>query len=163
MGHGTRFTGQFNLDKTLTLEQYNILKDFANADHRNETGVPGNYCGWEPTRDGKAIVRAEHDFSFYDYDDWLKYLIVRFFEPWEYTLNGSVRWQGEETGDTGTLACEGNRVTMLKDEDIREQIERVRDDLLAWAGMHQDKCISESAMPRFREIMDRLERLTGWD
>ena len=165
MGYRTRFTGQFDLDKPLTLEQYNILTDFAETDHRkNELqGLPGAWCDWVPTRDGKAIKCANNDMSFYDFDEWLEWIIDHFLKPWGYTLNGTARWQGEEVGDTGTLSVRNNEVEMIKDEDAAEKLETIRDNFLAWAEQHQGNGISNEAMPRFREIMDALERLTGWE
>lgn len=120
MSYRTRFTGQFNLDKPLTLEQFNILNDFAERDHRHDelSDMPGFHCEWIPTKDGKALVYSDNEVSFYGYDKWLTYLIEHFLAPWGYTVNGSMRWQGEETGDTGTLTCTNNVVTMQKDEDL---------------------------------------------
>lgn len=38
----------------------------------------------------------------------------------------------------------------------RGQLEQIKTELLAWAGLHRGKTISEDAMPRFHEIIDRL-------
>lgn len=42
---------------------------------------------------------------------------------------------------------------------LRQNLEQVKTDLLAWAGLHRGKAISEEAMPRFHEIIDRFEEL----
>ena len=136
MSYHTKFTGQFNLDKPLTLEQFNILNDFAEADHRNDANVPGIWCDWAPSKDGKAIEWAENGVSFYSYDEWLTYLIKHFLHPWGYTLNGTVRWLGEETGDTGTLSVRDNVVTMLKDKESRSQTKELIIDALSIDGAH---------------------------
>lgn len=136
MSYHTKFTGQFDLDKTLTLEQFNILNDFAETDHRTEQGVPDIWCDWVPAKDGKAIACAGNDVSFYNYDEWLEYLIKHFLQPWGYALNGSARWQGEETGDTGTLSVRNNVVTMLKDEESRSQAEHYLIEALSNESAH---------------------------
>lgn len=122
MGYITRFSGQFDLDKPLTLEQYNTLVDFAKTDHRHDelSGMPGFWCDWIPTRDGKGIVYADRDTSFEPYTEWLSYIIERFLAPWGYTLNGSVRWQwqGAEISDTGILTVHNNVVSSVKDGDL---------------------------------------------
>ena len=50
--------------------------------------------------------------KFYEYVDWLKYLIKNFFEPSGYTLNGVVDFQGEEDDDCGKITVVNNKVTM---------------------------------------------------
>lgn len=69
-----------------------------------------------------------------------------------------------------TLNAFGECVKCVKQrrEDVREalekpsdkkQLEQIRTDLLAWAGLHRGKAISEEAMPRFHEIIDRLDAI----
>ena len=50
---------------------------------------PGLWCGWRPNEDGTVI---EHDGGekFYDYTEWIQYLVHHFLEPWGYKLNGDV-------------------------------------------------------------------------
>ncbi len=113
MGYTTQFEGQFNLDNPLALTQYNELEEFASRDHRNESGVPGYYCQWIPTKDGAAIEWDGNE-KFYSYVEWLEYIIEHFLEPWQLTLNGEVVWQGEEIGDIGVIAVKDNMVTAQK-------------------------------------------------
>jgi hypothetical protein len=42
---------------------------------------------------------------------------------------------------------------------MNKEIAQIRQDLLAWAGLHRGKAIDESAMPRFHELIDRLEQV----
>ncbi len=150
MSYNIKFAGQFQLDKTLTLEQFNTLNDFASTSHG---------CYWVPTKDGKAITSNNDSLSFYDFGDWLVRLIEHFLKPWGYTLNGSVRWQGAEVNDTGTLICRGNAVTMLQDKDRMKQLEQVKTDLLTWAGLYRGNGINEEVIPRFHEIIDEFSVL----
>lgn len=117
MGYTTRFDGQFNLDRPLTVPQYNQLKTFADTDHRNEAGVPGYHCDWIPTEDGMGIEHNGRE-NFYDYVEWLRYLINRFLMPWGITVSGEVVWQGEEISDRGTIAVTDSIVT--EQEYIRD-------------------------------------------
>lgn len=72
-------------------------------------GQPGLWCQWVPTDDGRAIEWSGHE-KFYDYRQWLVYLIEHFLKPWGYVLNGEVKWKGEVRGDVGTLVVEANDV-----------------------------------------------------
>lgn len=75
-------------------------------------GQPSLWCQWVPWGPtGIAWSRLE---KFYNYDTWLKYLIKHFLQPWGYTLNGSVQWQGEDPDDRGTLVVVNNAVRMRK-------------------------------------------------
>jgi hypothetical protein len=70
---------------------------------------PGLWCDWAPTEDRTGIEWNGTE-KFYHYTEWLDYIVQNFLEPWGYVLNGSVRWQGEEDSDIGTLVVENNVV-----------------------------------------------------
>jgi hypothetical protein len=70
---------------------------------------PGLWCQWIPTEDGRGIEWNQGE-KFYEYVEWLKYLIAHFLKPWGYVLSGRVTWQGEEHGDHGTIIVENNEV-----------------------------------------------------
>jgi hypothetical protein len=83
------------------------------VDHNNPPfEQPGLWCQWTPTKDGTG-VEWDGGEKFYDYVSWLKYLIKHFYQPWGYTLNGRITWQGEEHGDVGTIIVEDNMVTTV--------------------------------------------------
>lgn len=85
--------------------------DVRDANHP-PSGQPGLWCQWIPTEDGRAI---EHDGGekFYNYVEWIEYLIKHFLAPWGYLLNGSVEWNGEERKDFGTIRIIDNEITIL--------------------------------------------------
>jgi hypothetical protein len=83
------------------------------------SGQPGLWCHWAPGRDGQSLLWNGHE-KFYHYDQWLEYLIEHFFEPWGYSLEGTVRWVGEDPGDQGTIYVANNEVFVLPDETIEE-------------------------------------------
>lgn len=74
---------------------------------------PGWWCQWIPNDDNTAIVWDEGE-KFYDYIEWIQYMIKNFFEPWGYVLNGQVKWRGEDCSDTGIITIENNIVNVTK-------------------------------------------------
>lgn len=68
---------------------------------------PGLWCQWIPNEDGTAI-EWDGGEKFYEYKEWLVYLIENFLRPWGYVLNGEVEWQGEDREDRGVLIVENN-------------------------------------------------------
>ncbi len=74
---------------------------------------PGRWCQWVPTDDGTAIEWNGTE-KFYDYVEWIEYLIANFLKPWGYVLNGEVEWQGEERDDRGLIVIKKNKVTTKK-------------------------------------------------
>lgn len=128
MGYTTYFDGQINLDKVLTEEHKQILEDFANADHRDDKGMPGIWCQWVPNEEGGAI---EHDQGekFYEYIPWMKYLIDTFLKPWGYIANGAIEWDGEDSDDHGILEVTDNVVTsynlFVRAKEIEEGLNKV--------------------------------------
>ena len=61
-------------------------------------------------------------------DEWLRLLIVRFFQPNGYTLSGEVSWEGDQSGDTGAIHLDDNRVESVNDSisgDLAAQIRRL--------------------------------------
>jgi len=76
------------------------------------SGQPGLWCQWVPTHHvPSGHIEWDGGEKFYDYTDWIAYLIGHFLEPWGYTLNGEVRWFGEDREDFGVIRIVGNVVT----------------------------------------------------
>lgn len=70
---------------------------------------PGLWLKWEPTDDRKFLEWNGAE-KFYYYEEWLVYLIYKILAPNGYVLNGTVTWDGEETGDVGEITIRDNRV-----------------------------------------------------
>jgi hypothetical protein len=70
---------------------------------------PGLWCQWTPS-DDRMGIEWDCGEKFYNYTEWLVYLIHKVLAPNGYVLNGEVTWQGEETGDVGEIIVENNRV-----------------------------------------------------
>lgn len=109
MGYNTDFEGKFEFDEELDLETLNRLKEL-NKDRHDEGDFPGIWCQWEPTEDGKELKWDENE-KFYNYVEWLQYIINNIVKPKGYVLNGSVEWVGEERGDYGLIEVKDNVVT----------------------------------------------------
>lgn len=76
---------------------------------KGQPGFPGFWCQWTPNEDGTAIVWDGGE-KFYEYINWIKYLIENFLKPWGYVLNGEVEYQGEDRDDFGKIIVSSNQV-----------------------------------------------------
>lgn len=90
-------TGHAGQDKDASILDYN----------RPPEGQPGLWCQWI-VEDG--VLRWDEGEKFYSYVEWLDYMIEKFFEPWGYTLNGTVEWFGEDHDDRGRIVVTNNVV-----------------------------------------------------
>ena len=94
---GTGWAGQ---DSDTTVIDYN----------RPPSTQPGLWCQWVPTDDGSELVWDGGE-KFYNYVEWLQYLIDKILSPRGYTLNGECQWFGENRDDVGVIIVENNKVT----------------------------------------------------
>jgi hypothetical protein len=69
---------------------------------------PGLWCQWI-VNDGE--LEWDGNEKFYNYIEWLGYLIDHFFEPWGCKLNGDVEWQGEDSQDIGIIRITDNIIS----------------------------------------------------
>ncbi len=72
---------------------------------------PGLWCQWTPTEDGLEL-EWDGGEKFYNYTEWLFYLINKVLEPNGYILNGIVEYQGEEIGDNGEIEIVNNHIRL---------------------------------------------------
>lgn len=73
---------------------------------------PSLWCQWRPSDDG-WFIQWDGGEKFYNYVEWLEYLIKKVLAPNGYVLNGSISWSGEEQGDTGTIEVVDNKVGVI--------------------------------------------------
>ena len=97
------------LDHPLTDEHYKVLVDFNQEDHPEDPSTPDIWCQWRPTED-KTGIEWDDGEKFYDYTEWIEYLIEHFLKPWGYIVNGDVSWDGEESADLGVISVKDNVV-----------------------------------------------------
>jgi hypothetical protein len=72
---------------------------------------PGLWCQWTTNEEGTHLVWDGGE-KFYNYVEWLNYLINHFFEKWGVKLNGEITWEGEESEDMGKIVVVDNVVTV---------------------------------------------------
>lgn len=72
---------------------------------------PSLWCQWVITEDGK-FFKWDDGEKFYEYVEWLQYIIDNFLIPWGYVLNGEINWEGEEQGDLGIITTNDNQITL---------------------------------------------------
>lgn len=82
---------------------------------------PGLWCQWTPS-DDRMGIEWDCGEKFYHYTEWLVYLIHKILAPNGYVLNGTVTWQGEETGDVGEIIVENNRVYSQPWKDSKREV-----------------------------------------
>jgi hypothetical protein len=71
------------------------------------------WCQWEVSNKAsnkQQVLAWDGGEKFYNYTEWLKYLINHFFSKWGVMLNGSIEWEGEESSDKGIIVVEDNQV-----------------------------------------------------
>jgi hypothetical protein len=118
MGYTTEFKGAFDLDAPLTLEQAGLLRMLA-ADEAEEEDWerfdrhPEGYFQWTVTKDRQHIVWDGNE-KFYDYDEWLQWLIDGLLTAWGRTLSGQVEYQGESRDDWGLLKVVSGKVVKVE-------------------------------------------------
>lgn len=77
--------------------------------HYNDPGLcPGLWCQWIVSDSG---LRLEWDGmeKFYNYLEWLNFLIENFFSKWNYNLTGFIKYQGEDDDDFGFIRIKNNK------------------------------------------------------
>lgn len=84
---------------------------------------PGLWCQWQIKKDRQTIIWNDAE-KFYNYIEWIEYLINKILKPKGYVVNGIVFWRGEESEDMGEIHVKDNAVSvkraeifMLSDED----------------------------------------------
>ena len=92
---------------------------------------PGLWCQWMINDDGE--LEWDGGEKFYNYEEWLIYLIENFFKPEGYVLNGIISFQGEDPDDFGDIVVIDNTVRVgngyyTEENDIEEEEEICLDD-----------------------------------
>jgi len=125
MGHNTSFTGIFKLNKEITLS---LLRKFETLNEGEDLGIkmidqPSGYCQWMPTKDGMGI---EYDGGekFYDYVEWIEWVITNLLKPEGYVVNGEVEWR-DDYGETGKIIVKDNKVQAKKGKVTKSSLRNI--------------------------------------
>lgn len=125
MGYNTDFIGSFKLNKKLDNKMSAFLFEFNEIRHNGNSkykGTPGDWCQWAPSSDNLAIEWNEEE-KFYNYIEWIEYLVVNFLNPKGYVLNGEVEWHGEDFDDRGKISIINNAVTAKYAQTTYEDVD----------------------------------------
>lgn len=74
---------------------------------------PGLWCQWIYCKEDN-VIKWNGGEKFYNYVDWIKYIIERILKPNNYKLNGIVKWQGDETFDRGEIQINNNKIKIIE-------------------------------------------------
>ncbi|MGL5877657.1 MAG: hypothetical protein ACRC2V_07745 [Xenococcaceae cyanobacterium] len=85
------------------------------AHNEPPSNQPGLWCNWISSEEGD-FLEWDGGEKFYDYVEWLQYIIKHFLKRWGVTTNGCVRWRGEDFDDNGKITVINNTVTIQKTE-----------------------------------------------
>lgn len=94
-------------DKDASVREYN----------EPPTGQPGLWCQWVVNLDSRNKIGWNESEKFYNYVEWLKYIIHHFLVPWGRALNGEMTWEGEDNNDRGKIIIVNNIVATKTPED----------------------------------------------
>lgn len=113
MGYDTWFNGELDLTPALSQAQITELKDFEEPEY-----IPGTderfwtACHWVPNTDGTSIV-WDGTQRFYDYYEWIKYIIEKFLVPWGIKCDGVVSCNGDDMFDFSKIVADDNKVARV--------------------------------------------------
>lgn len=94
--------GDFGQAKDKSILDYNTPPD----------NQPSLWCHWEPSPSGNQIVWNGAE-KFYKYAEWIQYLVDNFIQPWGYSLNGNVKWLGDDPKDCGKIEIINNQIEVV--------------------------------------------------
>jgi hypothetical protein len=104
--------GSYGQENDKSVIDHNLPPGQNNWSCNVENGQPGLWCQWILSSDGTTL-EWDGGEKFYNYVEWLQYLIKHFFEPWGIKLIGEITWNGEDREDIGKIVVDENNVTVL--------------------------------------------------
>ena len=96
------------------------VRDGSVINHNNSGNQPGLGCQWI-INDDNELVWDEGE-KFYNYVEWLEYLIQHFFAPLGYVLEGTVFYDGEDSDDFGKIIVTDNIVKVAYGHRVYEEV-----------------------------------------
>jgi len=123
MGYTTSFEGKFKLSK---IPSGPVIAELLALTGEKGTKAskalpPDSYCQWELTRDCLHI-QWDGGEKFYNYIEWLQFIITHVLKPDGVSISGEVKFDGEEFGDQGILKIKCGKV-------VSEKLQLVSDDV----------------------------------
>ena len=110
MGYTTRFKGEISITPCPTDDIIELVNKISHTRH-DDRNHPGIWCQWIINSDNKLEWNGAE--KFYNYVEWLEYLIESIFAPRGYKLDGRIRFQGERFLDVGIIYVKDNAVRKI--------------------------------------------------
>lgn len=104
--------------------KYEIESHQQTIRRENETcglKMPYDGCPWEIDSQGQRICWDSREVGSWNFIEWIKYLIERFFEPWSYELSGIVEWR-DTSDQEGMIVISKNKVTIIEESNLTQRI-----------------------------------------
>lgn len=153
MGYTTKFQGKFEFEGDLCAEGVLSLMDLhSNDSNEQPEESPGGYCQWQLTKDRKGI-EWDGGEKFYDYVEWLQYIIDHILQPNNVRLRGTVYYSGEEITDNGVLT-----ITETKNQFVDKLEQAAVSDELAELKQFRDFVMKHDSGPDIIEDWQRKKR-----
>ena len=100
------------------------------AEIRKKWTAPGYWCDWH-INEKTGVVEWNDSEKFYNYIEWLKFLVDNFFEPAGYKLNGEIFWEGEERDDNGVIVVKDNNIYTYNGTTVYFNYDKENEKILA--------------------------------
>ncbi len=112
------YTGEITISPELDADRAALLDDALRTHSLERLGITADDgrnlcfgCDWRYS-DGYLSIEGE---SRDGQEGWLRLLVARFFQPNGYKLSGEVSWDGDQSGDTGVIYVEDDRIEAVAD------------------------------------------------
>lgn len=129
MGYTTRFNGRFDFVGDVPLNIIESMKSLEGVDTRDRSGTtyPGMFCQWVLTSDKKGI-KWDGEEKFYQWEDWLKWIIGQYLLPNGVGLKGHVAFQGDDVEDAGFIdILDGSRVVVTRVPTVADEYTELKE------------------------------------
>ena len=128
MGYSTQFSGRFDFVGDVPLNVIESMNDILGVDTRDRTGTfPGCFCGWILTKDNKGL-KWDGEEKFYQWEEWLNWIIRTILLPNRVNLKGHVTYQGDDVEDAGFIdVLEGCRVVVTKLPTVADEYAELKE------------------------------------
>jgi hypothetical protein len=109
-------------DETTGVIDYNIAPGQVSFLDDSSKAQPGLWLQWEvlegDDENDPQVLQWDGGEKFYNYTEWLQYLIDRFFNPWGIMLNGEIEWVGEDSSDRGKIVVKNNVMEVYEGKTV---------------------------------------------
>lgn len=118
MGYSVYYTGEIAISPELDADRATLLDDALRTNTLERLGITPDdgrdLCFGSDWEYKEGCLRIEGE-SRDGQEGWLRLLVARFFQPNGYKLSGEVSWDGDQSGDTGVIYVEGDRIEATAD------------------------------------------------